>query len=360
MPKTILVPLDGSALAERAAAYATALAEHLDAHIVLIRAVLTVHPRSRDERFNAEASAAAEQELSTVGMSCRQKVPTEWLVWQDEAGWAIVEAAKSKNADLIVMSTHGRSGLGRWLYGSVADRVLRTADGPIILVPPGARDDWEAAKPFRVVIALDGSALGEQALGPALELARAMGGEVHLVVAMDPPYYWVSGDAYSAYDPSVEFAAARKYLDGVAERARATGLTVSAEVTWGPPDRVVLDAARAIQAHLIALATHGRGGLARLAMGSVTQGVLHRTRVPLLIVRPAEVRESVKAGARPERPRVSPEAPLALLLTAREATVARAALAHFAEDASQAEQDLRTARDLLNRVTDVLDSAQSD
>lgn len=352
MTKTILVPVDGSALSERSVSYAAALAGPLGAQLLLIRAVLTMKPRSSaDERFNSEVIREVEEELQRLGESCLAKgVSSETLTWHDEAGWAILEAASEKQSDLIVMSTHGRGGLGRWLYGSVADRVLRSAEAPIILVPPGAHDDWETAQPFRIVVAVDGSAFAEEAIEPATELAQGLGAEVQLVCAVDPPYYWVGPDAYAVYDPSAESAAARDYAESIAATLRKSGVVASVEVSWGQPDRVILNAAREFGAHLIVLATHGRGGMARLAMGSVTQAVLHRSMVPLMIVRPAGVREKTREAARVESLALSAEAPLAVLMSTLEADVAMRALARLADDASLGDDDRRAARQLVERL----------
>src|ERR1051326_3917222 len=79
----------------------------------------------------------------------------------------ILEQVRSARADLVVMATHGRSGLGRWLYGSVADEVLRRASVPIFLVPPGSYEPWSADRAPRILVPLDGSQLSQAALGPA-------------------------------------------------------------------------------------------------------------------------------------------------------------------------------------------------
>ena len=353
MAKTILVPVDGSALSERAVGYASVLAGRLAANVVLMRAVLTIKPHSADdERFNAEAIQEAEAELQKLAATCSaQAVSGETVVWHDEAGWAIVEAARQRHADLIVMSTHGRSGLGRWLYGSVADRVLRSADSPIILLPPGARNDWSLAAPFRMVIAVDGSEFAEQAVEPATELAKAMGAEVRLVAAVDPPYYWVGPEAYAVYDPAVERDAAQEYADSIAARMGKHGVTTTVEVTWGTPDRVILESARQTESHLIVLATHGRGGLARLAMGSVTQAVLHRSTLPIMILRPAGVREKARTE---EVPIAMPAAPLAAVaMSPFDVTVAQRALAHFLENDSPTDDERRAAGGLIERLGNV-------
>jgi hypothetical protein len=167
---------------------------------------------------------------------------------------------------------------------------------------------------------------------------------------VDPPYYWVGPDAYAVYDPSAENAAARDYAESIAATMSKSGVVASVEVSWGPPDRVILNAARELGAHLIVLASHGRGGLARLAMGSVTQAVLHRSTVPLMIVRPAGVRERTRGVSRTESLALSAEAPLAVLMSALEADVATRALARLTEDGALGDDDRRAAEQLLDRL----------
>jgi nucleotide-binding universal stress UspA family protein len=350
MTKRILVPVDGSPLSERALGYAAALAGPLGATISLLRAVMTVKPHSSsDEQFNVDVLREAEAELEQLAARCTgQGLSSETAIWQDEAGWAIVEAARTKDAALIVMSTHGRSGLGQFLYGSVADRVMGSADAPIVLIPPGVGDDWARASPFQIVVPLDGSAFAEHAVGPAEEIARAMGAAVRLVAALDPPYSWAGADAYTVLDPGAELATAREYVESIATRMRGNGIAAHGIAVWGPPDRVILDSARDTGAHLIVMATHGRSGLARVALGSIAKAVLHRSTAPLMIVRPSAVRREAHPFPSAE------QEPLPVLLSPGEVDVACRALAPFVEGLPTDEREaavqlldrLRNAREL--------------
>lgn len=293
MAKTILVPIDGSALSERAVPYAIALGKVLGAKLVFMRAVLTAKdPSAETQRFNHSLMQEAEENLRTVASGAQaEDVSVESVVWDDEAAHAIVDVAKKKSAHLIVMSSHGRGGLGRAIYGSIAEPVLHRAATPVLVVPAHAHDNWSAAEPFRMVVPLDGSALSEEALAPAAELADAFRAELILIRAL-PLIYPLTGEAFM--DPYREplLAEAREYLRGIAARLREPGRKVPIEVAEGDPARMILKAAGDYGAHAIVMTTHGRGGLARLVMGSVADSVLRHSTVPILVLRPVALHTS--------------------------------------------------------------------
>lgn len=288
MLKTLLVPTDGSTLAGRAIPYATALARATNAKMVLWRAVETPQVGVKVDPA-PEASSQLEVEVGALrqqGLAVESQLQP---VDGDEVGESIVDAAATHGADLIVMSTHGRSGIGRVIYGSVADRVLRIARQPVLMIPAACEQAWPTDRPPRILVPLDRSELGMAALGPAVELARQVGGELILVhVIAFPTYAYSEGYAYSAYDYdlSAEMADATRDLEAAAEAPRAAGLTVRTKVTTGYATAEVAAIAREEDADLVVMATHGRGGLARLVLGSVATAALQRTGLPVLLVRP--------------------------------------------------------------------------
>ena len=289
---TILVPLDGSPLSERALPYAERLAEVTSARIVLCRALAVFAPRPADDLDSADEARAYLQRLAEQLSNNGRTVETA-LLW-GEAAPEILKQVRSAQAQLVVMGTHGRSGIGRWLYGSVADEVLRHATVPILLVPPGATMPWSANAAPRIVVPLDGSELSEAALGPAGEWAVRLGSEVALLQVIPFPPYPVYGDgsAYlAAFDSEAELAEAKRYLATVAERLPSSmgPLRVLAEL--GQPAVAIAQRAAMEKFDLIAMATHGRSGLARLVLGSVATGTLQRANVPVLLVRPAALHE---------------------------------------------------------------------
>ncbi len=297
MRKTIVVPLDGSSLAARAVPYATRLARGTGGRLVFVQATLAPPLPGQSEReARAAATRRAEIELNAVVDRLRAEgLTAEARVYHEDAPTAILDAAAQDGADLIVMSTHGRSGLGRWVYGSVADRVLRAATIPMLLVPAACTGSWPADRPLRILVPLDGSPLAEAALGPAAELARTLGAELLLLQVLEYPLPAVAdgGTYMPPWDQDADLAAARQYLEAIADGLRATGQRVAVLAVAAPPSPVaqaVTTIAAVIQdehVDAIAMGTHGRGGLARLVMGSVATGVLQHATVPVLVVRPA-------------------------------------------------------------------------
>ena len=182
---------------------------------------------------------------------------------------------------------------GRVVYGSVADDVLRHAEVPVLLVPPMLDHAWPTDRPLTVLVPLDGSDLAEAALESAGLLAEGLGARLHLLQVVQPPTYPLYGDGYVyiPFDDEAERANARQYLEEQAEKLTGRGIGASIEVAVGAPDIVIARTAAEQQADVIAMATHGRGGLARLVLGSVATGTLRRAHVPLLL--------SLAARARP-------------------------------------------------------------
>jgi nucleotide-binding universal stress UspA family protein len=298
---TILVPLDGSALAERALPYAVTLARASHAQLSLVRAALA-HTLPGAEPSEAQAAVVqrAERALEATAESLRSGgLTVETHVYYDEAARAIVDATEHPAVDLVVMSTHGRGGLGRWVYGSVADRVLRRLAAPVLLVPAAAEPPRTTDGALRVVVPLDGSTLAEEVLGQVRVLAAARGAELLLLRVVEPPVpLEVDGAGYLSLDQrDAELAEAQGYLESIAEQLRATGVVVTTRALIDQAVPTIVATAADYQADLIAMATHGRGGLARLVLGSVAAAVLHRARTPLLLVRPTAVRARMASTA---------------------------------------------------------------
>jgi nucleotide-binding universal stress UspA family protein len=312
--KTVLVTLDGSPLAERALPYGAALAQAGYGRLVLVRAAAAPTMAELDTR--EELLAAAQEEakiyLHEIVARLEEQRPgierrTETVVVPVRHG-SVAEAlrrtAREQGADVVVMATHGRSGPGRWLYGSVADAVLRHAEVPVLLVPATAGPLWSPGAGQRILVPLDGSPLALAALPAAAELAAVLRADLHLLRVVEPPVALRAWDytspAFEAAvevppDPAAEVAEVTKYLEGVAATLRARGLTVRVSAEVGLVASTIAAVAEEQRATVIAMATHGRGGVARLVLGSVATGVLQRAGVPLLLVRPEGVRRAERA-----------------------------------------------------------------
>jgi nucleotide-binding universal stress UspA family protein len=319
MHRAILVPLDGSPLAERALPYAQHLARASAARLLLVRAALAHHiPGTGRLQTEAEAVREAETYLRETAARLSKSGVVETAMFYGDAAEAILEEVRLRKIDLVVMATHGRSGIGRWLYGSVADEVLRHLEVPLLLIPPACQTAWPTVAPARVLVPLDGSAVAEEALGPARALAAALAAELLLVRAIDVPAADGGADVddaalvglsgrestlvetvrYLEGQDSVAFRTAQQYLEDTAGELRAAGYSVSLLTAFGPPTAVISDVAQDGETAAIVMATHGRSGLARLVLGSTTDGVLRHGTQPLLVVRPTMVRGEARTPAR--------------------------------------------------------------
>jgi len=315
--RQILVPLDGSALAELALPHARMLARLLGAPLQLLRVVddaeierANVMMYQLASVYAAGEAIVAEQEYLRESLAAQQAAAQEYVaarVAELTADGATVTAvvrvgrpaetiateAGHDHDVIIVMATHGLGGLRRWALGSVADRVVHLADAPVLLVRADA-----APAPTELgllLVPLDGSALARQALPLATTLAQAAGARMLLLrsvsiavdSAMVPPPMMRVGFAV----PDVSALQQQQALAELDEEARsltAAGLDVSTAAPLGEPGDVIVDEATQRGASLIVMATHGRGGLRRWALGSVADKVLHATATPLLVVRVRE------------------------------------------------------------------------
>jgi nucleotide-binding universal stress UspA family protein len=289
MPRTIVVPLDGSALAERALAYATSLVTGRDGRLVLVRSTAPPAVPSRGALTLSVSPEQARADLDAVAERLRaQGFGVVTRLSPDTAAPAILAAAAAERADLIVMATHGRGGLRRWLQGSVADTVLQQARVPVLLVPAAAARRWPPESALRVVVPLDGSALAETALDQLDGLIGDHPAVIFLVGVIETaPGMLRNGPDVADVDAAPLVGEAHGYLGRAAERLARPHRRVQTAVLLGDPAVAIVGLAREHAAHLIIMATHGRGGLSRFLLGSVATVVLERTSTPLLLVRPA-------------------------------------------------------------------------
>lgn len=294
MDRPVMVPLDGSPLAERALPFGAGLAQQSGSSLLLVRAVSThTIPTAEGEQERREALDDAAQYLTTVAQRLAQgaardgRVPVTSLSVYGDAAPALLEAARTHAASMIVMATHSRFGVERWLYGSVADEVLRHAESPVLLLPAACEAPALGWRVRSIVVPLDGSNFAREALTPAVELARAHDAHVWLVQVVEPPTVYPATLVAEALNPTLALASATSYLQGEAATLRRLGLRVQVHADIGPAGPTIAEIARAKRADVIVMATHGRSGLARMVLGSVAVATLQHTHVPLLLVRPA-------------------------------------------------------------------------
>jgi nucleotide-binding universal stress UspA family protein len=197
------------------------------------------------------------------------------------------------------MASRGRSGLGPWLLGNIAAKVLRATEKPVLLVRAPAGDSALPEKRLlrKILVPLDGSDLGETTLSHAEALAKNLGAEIVLLRALEPPRPLEGEGAYtgkklhfrSKEETERRKAAAMEYLDAVGRPLREKGLKVSRAVLSGLAAEEIIDYARDNGIDLIAMSSHGRSGIGRWVFGSVTDKVVHAGDTPVLVVRAAKV-----------------------------------------------------------------------
>jgi nucleotide-binding universal stress UspA family protein len=300
MYRTLLVPLDGSRLSEHALPLAASIARRAGAALHLVRA----HPPSPvGEGVAAFATekaawALAKSYLEEVAgrLEAMTGVRATTRVLDGPVAPTLHEYAVSQIADLVVMSTHGRGPFSLFWLGSVADQLAHRLPMPLLLVRPHDAPVELAREPAlrRLLVGLDGSPRAEGVLGPALALARLTGAAVKLLrVVLPPPVYGMDLAPYAAAGAAADLALledlrheAEAYLTRVADRLREEGHAVETRVApHAHAATGLLEEAARAGCDLIALETHGRGGLPRLFLGSVADKVVRGAEVPVLLHR---------------------------------------------------------------------------
>jgi nucleotide-binding universal stress UspA family protein len=237
-------------------------------------------------------------------------------VRREAAAGAILAEMRLRRPDLLVIASRCHHGLSRWRYGSVADEVLRHSEVPMLLIPPQCRAGCWEQPAQRVVLTLDGSALSEAAIAPAVLLSQALPAELRLLRVVTPPDPILIAEAVRVVnlDSDMLEAEARDYLEHVASQLRPVVSTVIPEVVTGMPATVINTYASLQGCSVIAMATHGRGGISRLFLGSVTTEALYHASVPFLLVHPdtTHSRRASLAAALPEPASQPPTPPAAL------------------------------------------------
>ncbi|HEY8744229.1 MAG TPA: universal stress protein [Chloroflexota bacterium] len=302
--RSLLVPLDSSPLAEAALPYAEAIAKATNASLRL----LTVAETAGEGLIGAGAGMFAylpnahREALSDYLADATAKVrergfAVTMLMLEGRAAEAIALAAERLAADLIVMATHGRGGAARWLIGSVADKVMRTGTTPVLLVQPPAEGAPSEVSLSRIMVPLDGSPLAEGALPLAAQLALATGARL-ILVHVEPFGPALATGFELVPDFSIAeigvCAPALAYLQDIAHTL-AAGQQVQTVALRGPVADALEDFGRDSHADLVVMATHGRGGLRRLVVGS-TADRLVRSGLPVLLVRPGVVGDAQTAS----------------------------------------------------------------
>ncbi len=283
----ILVPLDGSPTADQVLPYARFFAEKLKARVELLLVFETVHA-GYNELGAAERKATIDH-LTRVADSFPGALTVDCIADAGDPAEVIVHRAASGDETLVAMATHGRSGAQRWLLGSVADKVLHLTPNHLLLVR--AIKELKGAEEVslkRVLVALDGSRLAEKILPRVVELAKKIHLEVVLVRVWSPP---LGSEGYGM--PNFERLTeeiteeAKGYLEEKVCELKKEGLeSVSPVLLEGDPAQEIINFAKQTPEGLAVMCTHGRSGLNRLVLGSVTDRVVRYSASPVLVIPP--------------------------------------------------------------------------
>jgi len=306
MYKRVLVPLDGSELAEVVFSYATELAARLELDLVLLH---VVDPHERDlvplhrayveraaevlRRQSEELQKKADIQPKGEGVAARGELAV------GHPAEEILECALRHDIDLILMATHGRSGIKRWALGSVADKVLRVSKTPVCLVRAGlseeiVHDKWPS---ITMLVPLDGSELAELVIPHVEALAKQLGPKLVDVVLLRvcelpvvssdyPPTADLTWEEHQAREMARPTTVCEEYLAGVQEQLEGVGLRARSVVLKGKPADEITDYANKNLVNLIVMSTHGRSGIGRWAYGNVADRVLLGVSSPIFLVRP--------------------------------------------------------------------------
>lgn len=295
----LVVPLDGSSLAEVVIGPVSRLARHLGARVILLhvledRPPATVHG---DRHLTTAGEADAYLAEIAQGMAA-DGIDVEYHSHDNPEGdvaASISDHAAELDASLLVLCTHGRGRPRDWIVGSIAQQVVRRAETPVLLIRPSIEESC-TFPPLSVITALDGTPEAERVLPVASAFAHAFGVTQYLLIAVPTPGT-LTGDRIAAARlvPSataaaldLEAEAAGEYARGLAEALSASGVQTQAVVARGEVAQSVVDLADARGPALIAMATHARAALEGFWSVSVGKRVVSRARCPLLLVRAAE------------------------------------------------------------------------
>jgi nucleotide-binding universal stress UspA family protein len=298
LDRLLLVPLDGSSIAEEALPVAAAIAHRTRARLHLATAIQhapALLASAEEPAVDAELEQALRDQAGEYLKSTAEALGTthglevSYAVLDGPPARALADHARAKRVRLMVMTTHGHTGLNRLWLGSVADRLLRWVKVPVLLLRP---KDGSLQTEFRhTVVALDGLSEGERVLDPAIELGSLWpDSQFTLVQVVEPPVALITRMAMQPakmrpHWRELQENCARSYLERVATRLRQRGLRVATQMisARGVGDQI-LGLAHAISADLIVVGTHGARGVERMLLGSVADKVIRGASQAVLVV----------------------------------------------------------------------------
>lgn len=307
MFKRLLVPLDGSELAERALPYVEEIARHFGSEVILINVRTPTekieHPEYRE--YLTKMTATVSQNIQKSADTPRgEKVKVASTIvgspgMLTHPAEHILDYAKQENVNLIVMATHGTSGIRRWALGSTANKVASAFQCPLLLVRANA-DAPKKVHFGNILVPLDGSIQSEAVLPfienfasklkPNINLLHVVEMQYHIYPYADAiGYYGAAGVVkvpYTEKELKPFKETAEKYINSVNNKLTKAGIKTNYEVRTGSPGDEIIKAEEKTRPDIVVMSTHGHSGFRRFEHGSVTDKVLHGGSTPLLLVRP--------------------------------------------------------------------------
>jgi nucleotide-binding universal stress UspA family protein len=298
--RSIVVPLDGSLIAEQALPWALTIgrAARSKVRLVLVHESPKIPISVEAARYFTSMDQAVRKTernyLREVAGRVRQTEPRiSSALLAGPVTDTLTHYVHDSRADLVVMTTHGRGPLQRLWLGSVADHLLRHLEVPVMLIRPRERGS-SAKRPLvikRTMVPLDGSSLAEAALAPAAMLARLLDMELLLLQVVPPllvdiPPMGPRSIGFYQEAMTLVQSEAEEYLQAVAKRLGQDGVAARTRVVLGPgPAGMILAVARHSRVGLVTIATRGHGGIRRLTLGSVADKVVRGVEIPVLVIR---------------------------------------------------------------------------
>jgi nucleotide-binding universal stress UspA family protein len=312
MYRVLMVPTDGSELSRYAIPWALALARPAAAAIHLVQvtvpaeAVVAPSGLALDPGLLPQLRAGQEDALAGLAerLSIGTGVSFTPALVEGDAPSALLDYARDHRVDLVVMSTHGRGGVSRALLGSVSDAMIRKARVPVLLTRPDnyAPEEREEAAASDILVPLAGTPASEEIIPHVTKLATALGSSCtlfHVAVPLRLQGAVPTDALVDDRDVTLDAEKARAYLAPFAARLIAEGIPATVAVHRGTnPAAEILDYCTSHPVSMIAMVTAGRHGLDRAVAGSVESTLLHRTRLPMLVVRATESSRIATSAAR--------------------------------------------------------------
>jgi nucleotide-binding universal stress UspA family protein len=311
----VLAPVDGSTRALRAVPWAEKFAGP-DGTVILLR-VVPAQPNYAESLFSLVGAEDTVQEIQdawtrtakadldeAAALLSGSRVSVEQLVAEGEPDEEIVAAAERRGVQMIAMSSHGRGAIGRAIFGSVADRVARTAPVPIVILrtPDEVTDPGVVVS--RIVVPLDGSEIAARALPVASELAKQLTAPVYVVRAVDAALALPMASGVFGAGPVVDAdvtdqiweeaeSEARSTVTAAVSRLQAAGVDASGGIVNGSPFFAISEAIE--PGDLLILTSHGRGGVRRWLLGSVAEKLVREANAPVMLVPAVERSEEARS-----------------------------------------------------------------